>query len=168
MENKKSLSLDNLYEGSLGFDYAISEGEVDKIFRQPDLKTRIGFRDRLILEILYYTRINLIELYSLDIWDVNPETRSLLIRKDGGRKEIDLKPGTWLFMEKYVKEVRDQFINNRKGLDALFLSIRKKRMSKAQLQGIIAHYAKMVGISRKVTFRMFRYSSVEHGQLQRV
>ena len=64
----------------------LSVSEVERLMKEPDTETRIGKRNRALLEIFYGTAIRLSECERLDLGDLDLKERLLLIRSGKGKK----------------------------------------------------------------------------------
>ena len=141
----------------------LSEDEVLKILKEPDLNVPLGFRDRTILEVLYSTGVRKSELLNLDLSDVDYKQGMILIRSGKGRKDRYLPVGRIAsqFLESYIHHIRAILL---KGVPspALFVSLQNKRLSKVYLNYIINKYAKRAGIKKKITSHSFRHTCATH------
>ncbi len=61
--------------------------EMETLLNQPDVTTRLGLRDRTIMETFYSTGIRCGELIALDVYDINYERGIVTIRLGKGGKE---------------------------------------------------------------------------------
>lgn len=90
----------------------IGHKQIEELLMQPDVSTRLGIRDRAILEFLYSTGIRRAEAISLNLEDIDMENRLAYIRQGKGNKMRVVPVGEralqWL--EKYLAEVRPHFL----------------------------------------------------------
>lgn len=137
--------------------------EMARILEQPDLGTIRGIRDRAMMELLYSTGMRRSELLDLDLPDVCMDTRSAFIRKGKGAKSRVVPFGTLaaVHLQMYL-DVRDQFRPELTGTQAVFLSVRGKRLDKQSLRRIVARYAMEAGIAKAVTPHSFRHCCASH------
>jgi integrase/recombinase XerD len=68
--------------------------EVQRVLHQPDLRTAGGFRDRVILEVLYTSAIRRSEVASLMIDDVDIEHGFLIVRRGKNNKDRAVPVGS--------------------------------------------------------------------------
>ena len=55
---------------------ALSQDEVDKLLTAPDTNTRLGIRDRAMLEVLYATGMRVSELINLRTGDIHNDLKN--------------------------------------------------------------------------------------------
>ena len=61
--------------------------DVQKLFKQPDMTTATGYRNRVILEVLYSTAIRREETANIKLQDLDTEKGYLMIRQGKGQKD---------------------------------------------------------------------------------
>ncbi len=66
----------------------VQESWIDTLMSSPDTATRIGLRDKAILELFYATGIRLSELVALNIGSLEPQTNLLKVQGKGGKERI--------------------------------------------------------------------------------
>lgn len=64
----------------------LSVDEAERILSMPDVTTVYGFRDRVMLEVIYSTGIRRMELGNLYVSDIDFVTKTLLVREGKGKK----------------------------------------------------------------------------------
>ena len=78
----------------------LSSEEAERVLSQPDLKTPVGVRDRAILETLYSTGMRRMEIIRLQLWDLDIERGTLMVRQAKGKKDrvlpIGRRAGLWI------------------------------------------------------------------------
>lgn len=67
------------------FPHVLSESDIAQLIETPDTNTKLGLRDRALMEVLYATGIRLAEAHKLDLYDVDTST-GLLFRPPGQRR----------------------------------------------------------------------------------
>lgn len=147
----------------------LSITEMRKMLRAPDAHTVLGYRDRVILEILYSTGIRRQELLNLTVDDVNLESGLLTIRHGKGGKDrvVPLGKLAAKYLETYLTGVRPTLLQIR-ALDTksrekkLFLSMRGLPLSVNALAERVEFYRKAAGIKHAVTPHTFRHSCATH------
>ncbi len=86
----------------------LSLEEVERLINQADVTTKIGIRDRAILEVLYSTAMRRSEVMRLEQFDLDRTRRLIVIRQGKGKKDrvvpIGVRALDWL--EKYLREGR--------------------------------------------------------------
>jgi len=97
--------------------------DLEKLFHISNVKTPIGARDQLILELLYATGIRVSELVNIKINDINLTNNSVLILGKGDKERI-------VYFGDYAKEILEIYLNLRpkliKQIDPEYLLINNK------------------------------------------
>jgi len=141
--------------------------EARRLLRTPDTSTVLGYRDRVILEVLYSTGIRRQELLNVALDDVDLEAGLLTVRGGKGKKDrvVPLGRVAGKCIESYVNGVRPELLRaavGRPPATALFLSARGLPLSRTALASRIEHYACAAGLSQPVTPHTFRHSCATH------
>ncbi len=140
----------------------LSVEEVDLLLRQPDRKTRLGIRDRAILELLYASGLRAAELVGLKTIDLNLESSFVRCWGKGSRERIvPFGEKAHLALRSYLSRSRPLL---QKGADpgALFLSRRGAAMSRVWLWKLIRKYVLAAGIGKRVSPHTLRHSFATH------
>lgn len=147
----------------------LSVTEMRKMLRAPDAHTVMGYRDRVILEILYSTGLRRQELLNLTVDDVNLESGLLTVRHGKGGKDrvVPLGKLAAKYLETYLNGVRPTLLQIRalepKSREKkLFLSMRGLPLSVNALAERVEFYRKAAGIKHAVTPHTFRHSCATH------
>jgi integrase/recombinase XerD len=119
-----------------------SKEQLNKLFRQPDLKTFTGFRDYTIMMLLLETGIRVNELIGLTLADIRWEDNLICIRNAKSYRErlVPIQKEMKNQLKKYVA-IRG-YVEN----DALFVTIDGKPMTKRGVQNRIEKYGVLAGI----------------------
>lgn len=135
--------------------------QVDKLLSAPDTDTKIGLRDRAILETLFSTGMRVAELRSLDRdqLDIKPETEDLEISIVGKGD----RPRTVYFSERCVKWLRKYLETRDDDSEALFRRYRgpkdaSLRLSSRAIENIVKKYVKRAGLPKFTTPHTLRHS----------
>jgi len=140
----------------------LSEKEVDRLLRAPDMRKPLGVRDRAILEIMYASGLRVSELANLQLSDLHIDDG--YIRVVGkGRKErvIPVARGSANILECYLGEIRPMLCENPR-LQNVFVSNRETALCRQRLWQIIKKYTKEAGIMKNVTPHTLRHSFASH------
>ncbi len=141
----------------------MSEREVTAVLDQPDLRKWTGVRDRAMLEVLYSTGMRRTELLKLDINDLQPDPKTILIRQGKNSRDRVVPCGriAWKWLSYYLKKIRPQRMPDPND-HSVFLSTKGGRLGKQGLKMALDGYAKMAGITKPVTPHGFRHSCATH------
>ena len=137
--------------------------EMDKLLSLPD-NTRLGIRDKAILELLYATGIRVSEVIETNFSDINLRMGFITCQgnKQGKARLIPIGRPARAAMEDYVYEVRPKLLKEKQEEKALFVNYEGERLSRQGLWKIIKQYAKQVGVASKITPQVLRNSFAVH------
>lgn len=149
--------------------------EARKIVETPDTSTHVGYRDRVILEVLYATGIRKAELMALTLDNVNLEEELLRINGGKGNKDrvVPLSRVACAFLESYIKGVRPELLgsslnikrrssNAPRDSGALFLSMRGLPIARNTLGAVVEKYARLARVKKHVTCHLWRHTCATH------
>lgn len=137
--------------------------ELKRLLEAPDSEKRDGKRDRAILELFFSTGLRLAELRSLNIKDVNFQTREMSVR--GKRSKIRV-----VFLSDRAVEALKDYINSRTDhLSPLFIRHPERatnilppgeefRLSRISIYNIVKKYALVAGIVTNPSPHTLRHS----------
>lgn len=142
------------------FNKVLTPGEVNMILEQPKLNTRIGVRDRAILEILYATGIRRRELCHLTIHAPDIKGNTLRINQGKGRKDrvVPMGKHAATFLKRYLKGVRPQLTRNHPDTPCLFVNVTGNPLSYHLVEAIVKKHSKKAGIKKSVHPHSFRHT----------
>lgn len=137
----------------------LTKTEIRKILNAPDTKTVLGYRDRVIFEVLYSTGIRKAEVNSLLVQDVDYQEGFLRVNDGKGKKDrvVPLGKIACRYIENYVKVVRSSLIRDPYE-QHLFLSMRGRKLSKNMVWEIVKRYRKKARIQKNVSPHTFRHT----------
>lgn len=131
---------------------AIEYGNSQMSERQLKICAKTRERDLAILTLMLNTGIRVSECAGLDIGDVDLIVNSLTIVRKGGAQdiiyfgdEVNQALKTYIEGERKLMQAQD---NNEK---ALFLSLKKQRISVDAIENLVKKYAKMAVPNKKIT-----------------
>ena len=141
---------------------SLSETDVDLLLDAPEITDVIGFRDKVMLEVLYATGLRVSELIGLKFEQVS--FRQGFVRVTGkGNKERLVPVGEqaveWL--EQYVAEARKDILAGRQ-CDFLFVTKRGSCMTRQAFWYIIKRYAKKAAITKHLSPHTLRHAFATH------
>ncbi len=138
----------------------INYEDIEKILNYPDIKTDIGIRDSLILELLYVTGIRVSELANINLKDINNYDKTINILGKGSKERVVMY-GTRCqeLLDKYIK-IRSNFI--KEPIDYLILSKRGKQINTREIRKIINDISKSCHIDMNISPHTFRHTFATH------
>jgi len=144
----------------------LTHEDVEKLLKGPDLNSKLGLRDKAMLEILYASGLRVSELVSLKISQLNLEVGYLRTLGKGSKERI-VPIGTLAkkAVENYLLNSRRALISSRKdGRKAgeLFLTRRGVGMTRQGFWKILKGYVVKVNIKASVSPHILRHAFATH------
>ena len=142
----------------------ISNEDVSIIFDIPDIKTPIGMRNRLIIELLYGTGIRVSELCNIKISDIDLKNKSIRILGKGSKERIVYFGDICLrILNSYIKDARCELLRN-KSNDYLIVGAYKKdkKISVRSVELIINEIIRLAAIKKNISPHTFRHTFATH------
>lgn len=136
--------------------------EVEKLLRSPNLRTKLGIRDKAALELMYATGMRVSEIAGLKLNDLNLDMR--FVKCTGkGQKERIIPLGTYAVqaLTKYIDKARPGFLKQKEELH-LFLSRLGRKISRQTFWKAVKAYAKKSRIKKEITPHTLRHSFATH------
>ena len=136
--------------------------EIDRMLQQIDISSEAGLRDRAIIELLFSSGLRVSELVGLNRDHINTKRREFTVRGKGQKdRPVFIGATTAQHVEEYLEARTDS-------LPPLFLSYRRtnqpslsgdyRRLTTRSVQRLVANYARLAGITKKVTPHTMRHS----------
>lgn len=140
----------------------LSASEVEALLSGPDKSTPLGLRDRAMLELLYATGLRASELVGLKVQDVNLE-RGFVIVVGKGSKERAVPIGEEALdaLKEYFEGARRSILGGAES-EYLFVSSRKRGLTRQMFWDRIKHYARKAGITSDISPHTLRHSFATH------
>lgn len=140
----------------------LNSSEVEVLLDQPDRSTPRGLRDKAMLELLYATGLRASELVGLRLQDVNLERGYVLaVGKGSKERTVPLGEAAMARLREYLDRARPLLLSGG-DTDALFVSARKRRMSRQMFWERIRLYVRKAGIRKNVSPHTLRHSFATH------
>jgi len=130
--------------------------EVERILAQPNVATRVGLRDRTIMETLFATGIRRNEIIRLNLEDVDFLQQRVVVHHGKGKRErmLPISQRALEWIQRYL-EVRPEPATpaDRR---VLFLPRRRQSMGGENLSKVISEYVRRAGVSKSASCHAFR------------
>ena len=135
--------------------------ELEELFNVPDIRTDLGQRDSLILEMLYATGVRVGELVSIKVSDIDLGRRNIIILGKGN-KERYVTYGEYCedILNLYLRDGRVSL--NSKNSDYLFLNNRGGELTERGVRFILDKLIEQTSINKKISPHMIRHSFATH------
>lgn len=139
--------------------HVLTAREADLVITQPNVNDALGIRDRTILELLYSTGMRRAELCALEIFDVDVERGTVLIRQGKGKKDrvVPIGERACRWIEKYLADVRP-VLAAVAGDHALFVSHEGERFTPDFLSRLVRGYVERAEIGKPGSCHLFRHA----------
>ena len=137
--------------------------EVSILLRAPNLKTRQGWRDRIVLEILYDTGIRRSEMAAVKATDLDLEAGYLHVRKGKGDKDrvVPISGRVCELTRNYILAVRP-YLAQGKDEGWLILNRWGRKMDPNGIWAVVKRATRTAGINKNISTYSLRHSCATH------
>lgn len=147
--------------GQRPFPDVLSEADMDRLLRLPDVSTALGIRDRALLEVCYGCALRVSELVNITLHDIDFEAGFIRVLGKGSKERI-VPLGS--FAEEavavYMEHSRDQLLRGKR-TQQLFINGRDGgKLSRSGVFRILDAYGKKLG--KKLHPHTLRHSAATH------
>ena len=140
----------------------VAREELERLLAAPDVRKPAGRRDRAMLELLYATGLRVSELVSLELNDVDLESRVLVARGKGSKERlVPVGAPAAEAVKLYLAGARDALLKGRRSKD-LFVTPRGRRMTRQGMAKLLSRHARAAGIRRRISPHKLRHSFATH------
>jgi integrase/recombinase XerD len=140
----------------------LSREEIGRLLAAPDVRKPAGRRDRAMLELLYATGLRVSELVSLELNDLDLESRVLVARGKGSKERlVPVGAPAAEAVRAYLSGARDRLLRGRRSKD-LFVTPRGRRMTRQGMAKLLDRCARAAGIRRRISPHGLRHSFATH------
>lgn len=140
----------------------LNSEQMERLLNQPLLSTKVGIRDRAILELLFSTGLRVSELTRLNRDQINLSTREFgVIGKGGKARVVFISKRAIVFVDKYLKNRTDKdrplFIRYG-GKKDIVTEEEKMRLSPRSVERLVKHYVRLAKLPVEATPHTLRHS----------
>ena len=135
----------------------LSVEEVDRLLKQPDIRTPKGIRDNAMMELLYATGMRVSELIHLRTTDINLQMGYVVCHDSDKERIIPIGNASRNAILQYMEHSRGFFTKDTNE-SALFTNCSGKSMSRQGFWKVLKGYAADAGIHRDITPHTLRHS----------
>ena len=146
----------------------LTPDEIEKILNNVKIETPAGFRNRVILELLWATGMRVSELSNLNFGDLNLEENEIRVFGKGAKERIVLISNrAKQYLIQYIKSARNLIAPkyNTKEISAtspLFINSTGFRLQNKTIRNAINSVVEKIELPKKVTPHIFRHSFATH------
>jgi len=139
--------------------HVLTVKEAETVLAMPDLETATGIRDRVMLEVFYSTGMRRMELMNLQVFDIDAERGTVMIRQGKGRRDrmVPIGERAIAWVEKYRDDVRPELAT---GADegTLFLTHLGEGFTPNRLTQLVREYVQAAQIGKTGSCHLFRHT----------
>lgn len=140
----------------------LSPKEVQQMLEAPDTQTHRGYRNRIVLEILYDTAIRRAEASNIRVTDLDLEAGFIRIQGKGDKERVvPLSKRVSELVKNYLLMVRPSFVQGEDD-GYLFLNRWGQKMDPMSIWNIVKGAVKLSGIKKNVSTHTFRHTCATH------
>ena len=140
----------------------INYNNMEEILNVPNIKTKEGQRERVILEVLYASGVRVSELVNIKLKDIDFSNKNILIFGKGSKERL-VSFGDYAleYINLYLKEGRNLLLD---GVKSEYLIVGKKseKLTTRRVEQIIDDIIKRTSIKLNITPHMFRHTFATH------
>lgn len=142
----------------------LSNNEIEQILNNIKIETPAGYRNRVILELLYATGMRISELSNLNFSNLNLEENEITVMGKGAKERIVLvSTRAKEFLQKYINNVRFMIVEDGQQPEQtenspVFINKTGYRLQPQSVRAAINDIVKKIELPKKVTPHVFRHS----------
>ena len=135
--------------------------ELEELFNVPDIRTPLGQRDSLILEMLYATGVRVGELVNIKVSDIDLGRRNIIILGKGNKERF-------VTYGEYCEDILKTYLNNGRVIlnikqsDYLFLNNNGGKLTDRGVRFILDKLIQKTSINKNISPHMIRHSFATH------
>ena len=146
----------------------LTADEVERILNNVNIDTPAGFRNRVILELLWATGMRVSELSALNFGDLNLEENEIRVFGKGAKERIVLiSERAKQYLNQYLKTARKLLapgydIGEINESSPVFINNTAYRLQNKTIRKVIHEVVEKIELPKKVTPHVFRHSFATH------
>ena len=140
----------------------INYNNMEEILNVPNIKTKEGQRERVILEVLYASGVRVSELVNIKLKDIDFSNKNILIFGKGSKERL-VSFGDYAleYINLYLKEGRNLLLDGVKS-DYLIVGKKSEKLTTRRVEQIIDDIIKRTSSKLNITPHMFRHTFATH------
>jgi integrase/recombinase XerD len=141
----------------------LDKGEIKKLLAAADMRTNRGFRNRIVLEVLYDTGIRAAEMAAVKVHDLDLTGGYLTVRSGKGAKDrvVPLCPRVCVLIQQYLLMIRPQMLHG-KDDGSLIFNRWGMQMTPLAVWAIVKRCVLLAGIKKNISTHTFRHTCATH------
>lgn len=138
----------------------LTREEVMRLLALPDTSSKLGMRDKAMLELLYAAGLRVSELIDMKVLDFDPQVGMLKVFGKGAKERlIPIHFTAQDYLNQYLEYTRPTF---KPVEDYMFLNRSGKGLTRQGVWKLIKKFATLAGIKRSISPHTFRHSFATH------
>jgi len=138
----------------------LTREEMARILALPDTRTKLGMRDKAMLELLYAAGLRVSELITMKVLDYDAQVGILRIFGKGAKERL-------VPIHYMAQDILNQYLEVNRPLfkpaeDFMFLNRSGKGLTRQGVWKLIKKFAEKAGIKRSISPHTFRHSFATH------
>ncbi len=143
--------------------HTLDAAGIEALLAAPNVRTKLGLRDRAMLELMYASGLRVSEVARLTLHDLNAEAGFLRTVGKGSKERIvPVGKQALHWLECYTTEARPRIVRGGNGRSEVFLSTRGQALSTKTIWYLIKKYARKAGIAAPISPHTLRHSFATH------
>lgn len=137
--------------------------EVERLLAAPNPRTKLGLRDKAMLEFMYATGLRVSEVSRIRLGDINFEAGFLRVTGKGNKERIvPVGKHAMEWLQRYIQKARPLLGQQAQARSEIFLSTRGTPLSPKTIWLLIKKHARAAGITKNTTPHTLRHSFATH------
>lgn len=138
----------------------LTQEEISRLLALPDTSTKLGMRDKAMLELLYAAGLRVSELITMKVLDYDAQVGILKVFGKGSKERlIPIHFTAQKILNTYLQTTRPSF---NPVSDNMFLNRSGKGLTRQGVWKLIKRFAEKGGIRRSISPHTFRHSFATH------
>lgn len=138
----------------------LTKEEISRLLALPDTSTKLGMRDKVMLELLYAAGLRVSELIEMKVLDFDPQVGMLRVFGKGAKERlIPIHYTAQDYLNHYLEFTRPSF---KPVEDFMFLNRSGKGLTRQGVWKLIKKFAILAEIKRSISPHTFRHSFATH------
>jgi integrase/recombinase XerD len=148
---------------SKGLPIVLNLNEVEKILDCPDTSTKLGLRDKALLETFYACGLRVSEMINLKVADLFLNEEIIRVFGKGSKERlIPIGSSAIKWIEEYLIKSRPLLVKKTKSENYLYLNSRGTKLSRMGIWKIVKQNSESAGMKKEVHPHTFRHSFATH------
>jgi len=138
----------------------LTREEITRFIALPDVSTKLGMRDKAMLELLYAAGLRVSELIQMKVLDYDAQVGILRVYGKGAKERlVPIHYTAQDILNLYIQNTRPTF---KPSEDFMFLNRSGKGLTRQGVWKLIKKFARLADIKRSISPHTFRHSFATH------